>query len=169
MRPRHTLYLLRHAKSDWGDPGLPDHGRPLSPRGERAARDLATYLRRMGVTPALVLCSSALRARQTLGALAISGEVRYEDALYGASAGELVERLQLVPEATPSVLLVGHNPGLQELALLLAGEGSAALRARLGEKFPTGALVELVFHGPWAELAGDGAELTAFIAPRDIA
>ncbi len=163
------LYLLRHAKSDWGDPGLADHERPLSARGQRAAQDVAAYLRRRHLRPALVLCSTARRARQTLEALGASGEVRYEDALYGAAAGELLERLRLVPEATASVLLVGHNPGIQELAVMLAGKGKAAPRARLNEKFPTGALAELVFHVPWAELAEGTAELTAFVVPRDLA
>jgi phosphohistidine phosphatase len=161
----HELYLLRHAKSDWGDPGLPDHARPLSPRGERAARDIAAHLRRRHVAPVLSLCSSALRARQTLDALSVGGEVLYEDGLYGATAGQLLERLRLVPETTPSVMLVGHNPGIQELAVLLAGKGKTALRATLAEKLPTGALVTLVFHIPWAELAERTAELSGFAVP----
>ena len=120
---RHRLYLLRHAKSSWGDAGLADHDRPLAPRGEKAAREVAEHARKRGIEPALVLCSTAVRARQTLAAFSFAGRVSYEDGLYGASAGDLVARLRRLPDELPEAMVVAHNPGLQELALLLIGEG----------------------------------------------
>ena len=116
-RIKNRLYLLRHAKSAWDDPGLSDDQRPLAPRGERAARRMAEHFRESGIDPALVLCSPARRARQTLESVASSlgghTEVRVEDALYGATAGELLARLRRVAPEVPSVMVIGHNPGLQ--------------------------------------------------------
>jgi phosphohistidine phosphatase len=166
-----VLYLLRHAKSSWDDSELADHDRPLSPRGKRAARLMADQLIRQRVQPALVLCSTARRARETLKPLerAFSGkvEVRFESALYAASAAELAGRLRSVPAAVPAVLLVGHNPGLQELGLLLARP--SANREGLGEKFPAGALavLELDLAG-WHDLAKGSGELTSLVLPREL-
>ncbi len=163
-----SLYLLRHAKSSWDDGGLDDHARPLSARGEAAARDMATYLRREAVEPALVLCSTAVRARQTLASLPITAEICYEDGLYGASATSLLDRLHGVADVVGSVMVVGHNPGLHELAVLCAGTGQAPELARLRDKLPTGALVKLSFPGPWASLTPGGATLEALVLPREL-
>ncbi|MGO9657675.1 MAG: SixA phosphatase family protein [Acidimicrobiales bacterium] len=163
-----SLYLLRHAKSSWADTGLGDHARPLSPRGEAAARAMAAYLRGEEVEPALVLCSTALRARQTLAALSPRGEVRYEDGLYGASAADLLARLRRVPDEVGSAMVVGHNPGLHELAVSCSGKGDPLQLARLGDKLPTGALVRLSFPGPWAVLAPGHAVLDALVVPADL-
>jgi phosphohistidine phosphatase len=129
---------------------------------------MAAYLRREAVEPALVLCSTALRARQTLGALSLGGEVRYEDGLYGASAADLLARLRRVPDETGSVMMVGHNPGLHELAVLCSGQGDPLQLARLGDKLPTGALVRLSFPGPWALLVPGHAALEALVVPGDL-
>jgi phosphohistidine phosphatase len=163
-----NLFLLRHAKSSWDDEGTDDHARPLSARGEAAMRDMATYLRRQAVGPALVLCSTALRARQTLAALALAGEVSYEDELYGAGAAILLARLHTVADEVGSVMVVGHNPGLHELAVACAGRGEPGALARLRDKLPTGALVELCFAGPWASLRPGGAALEALVLPREL-
>ena len=118
------LWLLRHAKSSWDDAGVRDEDRSLAPRGERAADRMRAYLETNDITPDLVLCSSALRARQTLArvlpALGPDLEVRIEAALYTFDAGVLIDRLRLVPAEAASVLLVGHNPALQDLAGRLA-------------------------------------------------
>src|SRR4051794_26437716 len=117
------LYLLRHAKSSWKDPGLADHDRPLAGRGRRAAKAVARHLREQGIDPELVLCSTARRARETLERLEPAlgrGAVRVEPVLYGADAGALLEHLRGVSDAVGSVLVIGHNPGLQRLALGLA-------------------------------------------------
>src|SRR6266576_2330919 len=119
------LFLLRHAKSSWDDAELADHDRPLAPRGRRAAKLIAEHLRRQSVPPALVLCSSAQRTRETLDRIAPAlGEevpVQIERELYAASEQRLLERLRAITGGVESMLLIGHNPGLEQLALSLAG------------------------------------------------
>ena len=160
------LHILRHAKSSWDDPDLADHERPLAPRGERAAVLIAEHVRRQGIVPELVLCSTALRARQTLAALlpVVAGdvEIRLEEALYGAGVEAVLGRLRAVDDVVGSVLVVGHNPMLHELALALtAGEEEL-------ERFPTGALASLTFATSWADLAEGGAELDAIVLPSQL-
>lgn len=131
---------------------------------------MAEHLRAEGIEPALVLCSSARRTRETLErvlpGLGDDVAVEIEEELYGAAAGELLARLRRVPEHVTSVMLIGHNPGLEQLALSLAraGERLDDLRA----KYPTGALATLAFRGPWSELGAGGAELTTFVKPREL-
>ena len=165
------LFLLRHAKSSWDDPELDDHERPLAPRGRRAAKLLAGYLSRERVAPALVLCSAARRTRETLERIAPAlGEdvrVEIERELYAASERRLLERLRSVGEDVDSVMLIGHNPGVEQLALLLAGSGQKLDAVR--RKYPTAALATLEFSGPWRELGPSGAELTDFVTPKQLA
>jgi phosphohistidine phosphatase len=170
------LFVLRHAKSSWNERGLEDHDRPLSPRGGRATELLADHLRAEDIRPALILCSSARRARETLEGAVIEGagtpgEVRIEPELYGATANELIERLRRVSPGTSSVMLLGHNPGLQALVSTLAARESPAGAGWLdavGEKFPTGALATLTFTCAWSRLGPGGAELTGFVRPKDL-
>ena len=164
------LYVLRHAKSSWDDPALSDHDRPLAPRGRKAAKAIARHLRKEGVEPQLVLCSPARRARETLEriepALARRG-VKVEDALYGAGADALLGRLHEVGDAVASVMVIGHNPGLEDLVLAVARPG--ARRDEVAVKFPTAALATLAFDGTrWADLAPGGADLVAYVRPRDL-
>jgi phosphohistidine phosphatase len=162
-----VLHVLRHAKSSWDDPELADVDRPLAPRGRRAARRIGEHLRDSGIRPALVLCSPAQRARQTVELLALEdAEIAVEDGLYGAGAPELAARLRQLPGAVPHVLLVGHNPALQTLVLALARPGE--LRERVAEKLPTGALATLRLDGAWSELDAGGAALTALVLPREL-
>src|SRR5215472_15533558 len=137
-----VLHLLRHAKSSWADPDRPDRERPLAPRGRRAARRLRAYIGDHDIRAELVLCSPAARTRETLelirAALGDEVEVAVEDELYGAGAAELMDRLRRLPARIGSVMVIGHNPGLQDLVLLLAGEGP--LRERARAQFPTAAL-----------------------------
>ncbi len=167
-----TLYLLRHAKSSWADATEADHDRPLAPRGRRASQEIAEYLRRERITPTLVLCSSATRARETLEGIAggfdteAQVHVEIEPALYAASAGELLARLRDVWGEVESVMLIGHDPAIRELALSLASDG--ALVARLREKFPTAALATLSFRGRWRSLAPGAAQLVAFVKPGEL-
>ncbi len=158
------LLLLRHAKSSWDDPALADHDRPLAARGRKASKLIGAHLRREQIEISLVLCSSARRARETLELVAPSGEVRIERELYGASADELLERLHRVPDEVAEVMLIGHNPAFQDLAVALVGAGSE-LASR---KFPTGALATLMFTGPWRALEHGHAELAAFVTPREL-
>jgi phosphohistidine phosphatase len=166
-----TLYLLRHAKSSWAEPALPDRQRPLAPRGRRDAKRIAKHLVRIEIQPELVLCSSALRTRETLKlvrvALGTTSTVRLEDELYGASAEQLLERIRLVPASTASVMMIGHNPGLQELALLLAEDGADL--DRLEEKFPTAALATLTLpKAAWSQVVPGAAVLTAYVVPKQL-
>jgi phosphohistidine phosphatase len=164
MSQTRTLLLLRHAKSSWDDPSLADHDRPLAPRGRRAAKRIGKLLRDQGIEISLVLCSSARRARETLELAQPVGEVQVEQELYGASARQLLERIRRVPDEVNSLMLIGHNPAIEELAL-----GLAADRSELeGAKFPTGALATFTVNGPWQGLAPGEATLTGFVKPRDL-
>jgi phosphohistidine phosphatase len=163
-----TLYLLRHAKSSWQDPTLADHDRPLAPRGRRASKLVAEHLRRQRSTPRIVLCSSSERTRETLKRISAGFrggvEVRIEQRLYTASASGLLGRLREVEARVDSVMLIGHQPALQELALSLAGRGADL--GRLTEKFPTAGLATLTFRGGWGELTHGAADLIAFVTPK---
>jgi phosphohistidine phosphatase len=156
------LLLLRHAKSSWDDPGLADHDRPLAPRGRKAAALMASYLSEERIRPALVLCSTAVRARETLEGVGLSDDVVFERELYGASAGELLERLGRVPDSVESAMLIGHNPGMHDLALMLGGTGDVE------RKFPTGALATFAFDGGWSGLGPGRAELVDFVRPKQL-
>jgi phosphohistidine phosphatase len=160
------LFLLRHAKSSWNDEGLADRDRPLAGRGRRAAKVMARHLQEEKISPALVLCSPARRTRETLEGVSPSGEVRIEDELYGASGTELLERLRDVPDEVESVMLIGHNPAIEELALGLASGG--ARLEDMERKFPTAALATLTAPDSWKELAPGSAELVAFVTPKEL-
>jgi phosphohistidine phosphatase len=164
------LLLLRHAKSSWDDPDLADHDRPLAPRGRRAATLIAAYMRAERLSPELVLCSSAARTRETLERLAPAlgegVEVQVEPELYAASDEQLLERLQAVDDGVESLMLIGHNPGVEQLALRLAARGEKLAEVR--RKYPTGALAMLEFDGRWSELRSGSAELTDFVRPKQL-
>jgi phosphohistidine phosphatase len=153
------LYLLRHAKSSWKHPELADHDRPLAGRGRRAAKAIAKHIRAEGIAPELVLCSTARRARDTLERIEPAlgrRSVKVERELYGASVRELLGRIRRVPSSVESVLLIGHNPGMQDLAAALTG---------FDGKFPTAALATIALPA-WDE--PEHAELVAFTKPRDL-
>jgi phosphohistidine phosphatase len=170
--PPHRLLVLRHAKSSWNNSALADHDRPLAPRGQRAAEALAAHVATIEPPPALVLCSTARRAQETLepirSRLPATTEVLIEADLYGAPASLLLARLRQVPEDTPTVLVVGHNPDLEDLVRGLGRDGDPGLIARVRTKFPTGALATLAFDGPWKELGSGPATLEAFVVPGDL-
>jgi phosphohistidine phosphatase len=164
-----TLYLLRHAKSSWTDPSLGDYERPLAPRGRRDAKRLSKHLRRLEAGPDLVLCSSAARTQETLDLLGSALEdstVLLEEELYGASRDDLLARVRLVPDAVTSVMVIGHNPGLHELALELVSTGDEL--TRLERKFPTCALATLTIAGSWERMAPGDAVLATFLVPKDL-
>lgn len=168
----HRLFVLRHAKSNWNNAHLADHDRPLAPRGQRAAEALAAHVATIDPPPALILCSSARRARDTLepirAKLPAGTAVEIEDELYGASGPDLLDRLREVPEDVASVLLIGHNPALEDLVKGLGRDGHADLVARVHAKFPTGALATLTFSGPWKDLGWGTAALEAFVVPAEL-
>ena len=164
------LYLLRHAKSSWKHPELADHDRPLAARGRRAAAAMAHHLAEHQIVPELVLCSTALRTRETYEAIEAAlahAPVRYERRLYGATADDLLERLRAVPDQIRTVMLIGHNPAIEELALLLSRPSPE--RDQLQAKFPTAALATLEHAGSrWRDLESGCATLIAYVRPRDL-
>lgn len=167
-----TLYLLRHAKSSWDDPGLADVDRPLSGRGRKAAKAVRRMLGRRGLRPDLVLCSAARRTRETYEVLAPaldSVEAAFESDLYEADADALLDRLRRLPDAAASVLVIGHNPGLERLTWLLIGAAAhGPAHESLRRKFPTAALAVLEYSGRrWRSLAPATCRLVAFVRPGD--
>jgi phosphohistidine phosphatase len=158
------LWLLRHLKSSWDEPGLADHDRPLAPRGRKAGKRIRQWAADHDVRPDLVLCSTAVRARATLELVAPAlgaPAVEFESGLYHAWADELLERLRGIATEVDGVLLIGHNPGFHELVALLAPPGPAA--------FPTGALAELlVAADEWSDLQPGGAKLGRLVLPREL-
>jgi len=166
------LVLLRHAKSDW--PDVADHDRPLAKRGRRDAPRVGAWLRRSGYVPDAVVCSTARRARETwelaAGGLGASPPVRYEPRVYDATVLALLMLVRELPGDQRTVCLVGHNPGLAELAAGLA-EHAPDDRARLGRltaSFPTAAVAVLGFAGAWAGVEPGEGRLLAFAVPADM-
>jgi phosphohistidine phosphatase len=152
-----TLHLLRHVKSSWDVEGLKDFDRPLAPRGERAAGAIAAYLKQNGVAPDLILCSPKAVA------------VEVTRALYEVGAERILGLVRAVDPGVRVLMLIGHNPGLESLAMFLAGKGSAKdARASLSRKFPSGAFASLEFEGAWADLQEGGARLTKLVTPKDL-
>jgi len=164
------LHVLRHAKSSWDDATLADRERPLAPRGRKAARRLARWAEAHELHADLVLCSPALRATQTLDRVLLSlgsPDVVVDEALYHASAEQLLARAQKLPPGADDVVLVGHNPGLADLCLLLARPSEE--RERVAENLPTGALATLELGAAtWNELAPGRATLTCLVLPREL-
>jgi phosphohistidine phosphatase len=164
------LYLLRHAKSSWKHPELADHERPLAGRGRRAAEAIALHLNEHEIAPDLVLCSTARRARETFDRIDLAvpeASVRYETELYGATARSLLERLHRVPDGIASVMLIGHNPAIEQLALALSGPSHE--RRELEAKFPTAGLATLELPGSrWREVRHGDGTLVSFVRPRDL-
>jgi phosphohistidine phosphatase len=167
-----TLTLLRHAKSGWDDPVTRDFDRPLNRRGRRAARTVGAEMRAQGMQFDRVLASPALRVVETLEEVAGAyGELRpsYEPRLYLATTETLIELIHAVPEPIDRLLLVGHNPGLELLALGLSGGSDSRLRGEIEVKYPTGTLAEIALdvEGWWQVDEGCGS-IARFIRPRDL-
>src|SRR5438067_4996136 len=178
QRQNPKLVLFRHAKSAW--PDVPDHERPLAGRGIRSAPVMGRWLRGAGLVPDLVLCSTARRARETWQfaqtGLAATPPVSFEDSIYGEDSRGLLALIREVPPATGTLLLIGHNPAIEDLALILVSRpGAAGPQAaspgdleRMRAKFPTAAIAVLQPAGTWRTLAPGRARLTAFVTPRDL-
>lgn len=168
-----TLYFLRHAKSDWSDMSLPDYERPLNGRGRRACVKIGLNLQRMDVCPERVLCSTATRAQETIERVMSAGDhswpVTSEASLYGAGADRILSLIRQQPDDCSSLLLVGHNPGFQDLVVGLSGEEAEdGLIARAARKLPTGAFAEIAFAEDSFRQVGLGSGcLRQFIKPKD--
>ncbi|HEX2892079.1 histidine phosphatase family protein [Vineibacter terrae] len=168
------LVLMRHAKAVPHTVAQGDHGRPLNGRGHRAASIVALELRRRGLRPDLILCSPARRTRETLDhvldAYPSPPPTRLEPELYLAEAERLIDRFRQLEADVGSALLIGHNEGLAEAAILLATTGEPTALASMRAKFPTGAVAWLRLPvDDWADIGGRSrGELVAFIRPRDL-
>ncbi|MBB5711187.1 SixA phosphatase family protein [Sphingomonas xinjiangensis] len=166
-----TLTLLRHAKSGWDDLVSRDFDRPLNPKGQRAAAMMGRHLRSLKLHFGHVVASPALRVIETLDHVSRGyGSVLapdWDQRVYLASAATLLDVIHDLPADAGEVLLAGHNPGLEELILLLVPEGGA-LRDEVEIKFPTASLAQLHFAGEWTDVRRGAAELAFFVRPRDL-
>lgn len=159
-----TLYLLRHAKSSWDDPGLKDFDRPLNKRGLKAAPKVGAYILKEKIRPDLVLSSPAHRAKQTAHivceAAGLSALVNFDERIYEASIQRLFEIVAGFEESVNSAMMVGHNPGFEELLAALTGES---------QRMPTAALacIELKIK-KWSDLTGGNGKLKWLVKAKDL-
>ena len=162
-----TLVLLRHAKSAYPD-GVADHERPLSSRGNREAGLAGDWLRANLPAIDAVLCSTATRARNTLARTGIDAPLRYAARLYGATPGTMIEEINRVSDDVATLLVVGHEPTMSQVAIVLSGaEGTdIAAAQRISAKYPTSAIAVLHVAGRWNQLEPGGAALVTFHVPR---
>jgi len=163
------LMLLRHAKSDW--PSGRDRDRPLSERGREAAPKMGAYMARHALVPDLIVASPATRVSETLDhilpAFKNPPKIRQDERLYESGADALLAVIKETPKVVHSLLLVGHNPGLAELASLLIAAGDVEARQQLIEKFPTAALAVIDFPlDDWGKLHPKAGRLDRFVLPR---
>jgi phosphohistidine phosphatase len=167
-----TLTLLRHAKSGWDDPIARDFDRPLNPRGRRAARTVAAEMRRLGLRFDRVVASPARRVVETLDQVAqVFGplEPAYDQRAYLATPETLIELVRETPEEAGRLLLVGHNPGLESLALALTGGRGSPLRDEIALKYPTATVAEIALPAErWRDVREGSGEISRFIRPRDL-
>jgi len=171
------LYLLRHAKSSWKNGRLGDHARPLNKRGRQAARTMGEYMARENIRPGLILCSTAMRARETLDlwqeAFGDDIETVFEDGLYHAAASALLERIHGVDNKISSLMLIGHNPGMEYLGLGLAAPPTEPAQntaiGNMAAKYPTAALAVLEADtDAWKHFSPGTVQLERFVRPKDI-
>ena len=162
------LLLIRHAKSDWGDPGLDDHDRPLNRRGERDAPEMGRAMAERGVSPDLIVSSTANRARTTAGLIAEAldydpGAIRLESSLYLAHPGEILKVIQGIDESVGSALLFGHNPGMHEAAWQMTRPGTS----EGVDHFPTCAVARFRLDSEfWANVEFGEGELVEHLFPK---
>jgi phosphohistidine phosphatase len=162
-----SLVLLRHAKSAYPN-GVADHDRPLAERGVREAALAGDWLRANLPAIDAVLCSTATRARETLARSGIDAPVRYVERLYGATPSTVIEQINGVSDEVSTLLVIGHEPTISEVAIVLAGAGGTDSVAveRISAKFPTSAIAVLRVAGRWEQLGPVGAALVDFHVPR---
>ena len=173
------LYIARHAKSSWDDECLDDFERTLNKRGQEAGPKMGAWLSAHNIRPELVICSPATRSRDTLRLFQDGGfhpgQIQYDERLYLASLPQLISIIRAQPASLSSLMLIGHNPGLQNLILELCGdeddanEGGVSLAA-IGEKYPTAAIAHLLFHqDSWADIAPFSGTLYGAVSPKLLA
>jgi phosphohistidine phosphatase len=159
-----NLLLLRHAKSDWDDPSLRDFDRPLAARGERDAPKIGKALRKRGPAPDSIISSPAVRAKQTIEAVAKAArfehKIQFNEAIYDASSPELLQLIRSLPDDSSCVLLVGHNPGFEDLVGRLSGSH---------ERMPTAALACIQFQiDKWEDVDDGKGKLAWLLTPKHL-
>ena len=167
-----TLYVLRHAKSDWGDSSLRDFDRPLNGRGWKAAKAIGREMRERELAPDLVLVSPAARTIETLARVqeGYGGKFKAVEtrSIYLAETETLLDLVRGAPADADRLMIVGHNPGMHELVVALS-EGPQDLRNEAADKFPTGALAEISFDvRDWVNVAPGTGRIRSFLKPRDL-
>jgi phosphohistidine phosphatase len=165
------LMILRHAKAEKSAPGMRDRDRPLAPRGRKDAPRMGAYMVHHGLVPDHALVSIARRTRETWDGLAptfaTEVPVSFEDRLYEAGPEAIVALLKEIERPVRALLVIGHNPGLQEAARLLVAAGEVEARERLNEAFPTSGLAVIDFAGDdWEKLHFRSGRLERFVTPR---
>jgi phosphohistidine phosphatase len=166
-----TLHLLRHAKSSWEQVELDDHERPLSKRGRTAASAMAKHMKRAGIEPDIILCSTAVRAKETLDPIAKKlkpKKVLFKRGIYEEPGRQLWKYVRALPERADTALMIGHNPGLHIFALALANIDSVERLPPSGGKFPTAALATFSFDGRWKDLRPRTGRVVSFVQPREL-
>jgi phosphohistidine phosphatase len=169
-----TLSLFRHAKSSWDNQDLEDFDRPLNDRGKAAAPRMGKFMAKEGIVPDLILCSPAVRARQTLE-LALphfrpEPTVNYEDDLYLTASTTLLKRIRKLEAKVHHAMIVGHDPGMHRLAVELAGSGEPELLQALTRKFPTAGLAVIQFDvNAWSKVKPGAGRLRLFMTPKRLA
>jgi len=164
-----TLYLLRHAKAGWALPGVRDFDRPLDETGQHDSEEMGQVMALNGYVPDLTLCSGALRARQTLAGIAAkadTGKVVFSDTLYMTDAAGYLDLIRGQANAS-SLLVIGHNPMMEDLALAISGEGDERARSALNAGFSTAGLAVITFQGRLTDAAPGEGRLEAYITPAD--
>ncbi|MBI1391747.1 MAG: histidine phosphatase family protein [Alphaproteobacteria bacterium] len=170
------LFILRHAKSSWADPGQRDFDRPLNARGRSAAPVMGAHMARQAYRPDYVLCSPAARTRETLERiqpyLDPPAPTAYAETLYLATAKQLLSEIAGLGDRHAAALVIGHNPGLEDLCARLADPlaGDAAALVAIGEKFPTAGLAVFTFPAnSWREISPHTGALVEFATPKGLA
>ena len=167
-----TLYILRHAKAQTGTATQEDFDRALTQSGMETAQRLGHHLAGEGLRPQLVLCSSAVRTRQTLDGVQDAFNpplvVEYRDKIYNSSAGEMLSMFALLDESISSCMVVAHNPGIHQLAVKLAREGDDKTLDTLALKYPPCSLTIVESEGAWRDVAVSNSKLIAFLPPSSI-
>ncbi len=165
------LYLLRHAKSCWKDMSLCDHDRPLNKRGKKASAKIGSKFAEMSMAPDLVLCSTAVRASETIDRVLKAGNldwnIQHEPKLYGASSDTILSLVHKHGANVDKLMIVGHNPGLADVAFALSCRGKPSLFERMYKKVPTGSFITLYFDvNCFSEVRARSGELTEFMRPK---
>ena len=167
------LAILRHAKSDWGNPGQTDFERPLNKRGRKAAKKVGRALKAQGFACDRIICSPATRARETVERFEKGYEslppVSFEPKLYMCATGTLIDVINGLPDDAGTVMIVGHNPGFHDIVLRMTRANGNGLREKVGANYPTGAFALIEFPAErWAQVEPSTGEIRQVIFPREL-